>query len=659
MKKKFFHQRRMLNVSRYVLGRRALIERFAGLGRPKGAVNSSGAQAPATTVRGYNRIFDLSTYSSEEKASIERIIAFDRAVYCAEYRDVADGGVDPFEHYIRHGINEGRRPAHPTQSYPSGGQKTWLEDVIGFDPGFYAAAYPDVEGNPAEHLMAHGFRQNRMPFNSHDNFQAEQLLHQVLKNFDLNDEDPLEACAILQAEDWRPVAASLQLGANIKEIRAKPYRNNYWLGMAMSFLARGEMGLSACCYNFFFNQYIPNAWLGNATEWLIGTAQITKVTDAMAESDGVLATPDVAQSVIVSDPIFLNRRRQRAPSSVAIALPKPVYGVLGDVEVIGGTSLIFKGGHTVYYDYAESGPRARELQCPNLIHQIDDRCSFRIPLQTRSVDQAYWMLHDHGHNYHHWLLEILPRYLIARENGLSASTPLLVDSNLAVQMREILEALFEEPAPLIEVARGASISVGRLHCMTDICVNTVHTEDEPLPNDILISPTVIEKLRGLAAPYLTDLGGKLDLVQIARRNVGHRRLVNRTQLEATLTDAGLWSFDPGAADWAQQVQVFSNARLIVAEAGASLANIAFCRPGATIIVLVQGHPCSNYYYLCQLADLVGARLFFFECLRLEGSHMIGVQDDMIVPLGRLSEWVDRFIADPTFCPNHEDEPAPY
>ncbi len=621
---------------------------------PQVEVEAAVEAPPRERVMGLRRVFDVDSYGAEERARIEDFIGFDRGFYTSEYGDVAQAGMDVFEHYLRHGIDEGRRPADHTKPFPPGGQDIWLKEIIGFDEDYYARNYPDVVHNRAEHWASWGLREGRSAFDSYDNLQSEQILQRVLEKLDLSDQQPLEACAQLDADQWRAVVQELQAGAARMHGRPKPYRNNYWLALAMGLLARGDMGAAACCYNFFFNQYVPNTWLGNGSEWLIGTARITRLADAMAEHGEVLARPVVAPEATVNDPIFLNRPQTKPPTAEAIPLPKPVYGVLSDVEILGGTSLIFQGGHKVYYDYAETGPRAREMQCPNLMHIIDDRCSFRLPAKVRAVEEGYWMLHDHGHNYHHWLLEILPRYMVARENGLSPSVPLLVDSHLAPQMREILALLFDGPAPLIEVDRGMSLNVHRLYCMTDVCINTVHTEREPLKSDILLSPTVVEKLRALAAPYFTDLGGKMEHVHIARRNVAHRRLINRGMLDSTLKDMGLWSFDPGSTSWAQQVRVFSNARLIVSEAGASLANMIFCRPGATVIVLVQGHHCSNFYYLCELADMVGVRLFFFECLRLEGSHSIGVQEDMIVPLGQLSEWVGRFMADPDYRPDPKD-----
>lgn len=79
-----------------------------------------------------------------------RIIAgsglFDRAAYLARYPDVAASGMDPVEHYVRHGADEGRDPA------------------AGFDTAFYKRENPDVAAsgmNPFRHYVEFGRAEGR------------------------------------------------------------------------------------------------------------------------------------------------------------------------------------------------------------------------------------------------------------------------------------------------------------------------------------------------------------------------------------------------------------------------------------------------------------------------------------------------------------------
>jgi GT2 family glycosyltransferase len=73
---------------------------------------------------------------------------FDSDWYLAQYPDVADAGMNPLEHYVIHGVWEGRDPS------PF------------FDSDWYLAQYPDVADagmNPLEHYVIHGVWEGRDP----------------------------------------------------------------------------------------------------------------------------------------------------------------------------------------------------------------------------------------------------------------------------------------------------------------------------------------------------------------------------------------------------------------------------------------------------------------------------------------------------------------
>jgi glycosyltransferase involved in cell wall biosynthesis len=72
--------------------------------------------------------------------------AFDEEWYLSEYPDVADSGMDPYEHYLSHGKKEGHTPA--------------------FDSDWYLSEYPDVKEcgmSAREHYAKHGKAEGRHP----------------------------------------------------------------------------------------------------------------------------------------------------------------------------------------------------------------------------------------------------------------------------------------------------------------------------------------------------------------------------------------------------------------------------------------------------------------------------------------------------------------
>jgi autotransporter-associated beta strand protein len=81
---------------------------------------------------------------------------FDAREYLADYPDVAAAHVDPLEHFLHYGAQEGREPTAPTG----------LIAANGFDYIYYLKNNPDVLAahiDPLEHFNTHGWHEGRNP----------------------------------------------------------------------------------------------------------------------------------------------------------------------------------------------------------------------------------------------------------------------------------------------------------------------------------------------------------------------------------------------------------------------------------------------------------------------------------------------------------------
>ncbi|WP_036283270.1 DUF563 domain-containing protein [Methylocystis sp. ATCC 49242] len=582
---------------------------------------------------------DLANVSAEELAFFKTMLAFDELYYCDAYIDVANAGIDPFDHFIRNGIYEGRVPC----ALDCDRNRDGVLSVIGFDEADYAAIYPDLNSvtNKVEHFVRCGISEMRVPYNLMKNMDDEDFARSQATFLGIEWKDGLERQAtFLIPHDSENIERYWQTSTFLG-LKRRSFRNNFWIILAVMALASNWLLVAKTAYNFFFNYYFPLPQLGNANGMVIETGRIKKVVDYALRNE-ICQTPlPAAERVLAPTPIFPNRSPDPRPDEWC-DLPTVHYVQLNDVAVMGETSLIRVGVHDYLYDYLDvPGERTAEIKSPVILHEANGNCAIRSFPTIARVDEAFSLLHDHGHNYFHWLLEVLPRLLLAREQGLVGDLPLLVHDRIAPQMREILELAVGRQPALIRVGSGCNVEVSKLHYVTDICHNEVHTRHHPERHDILISPTAVQLLRRLAEPLLRRNIKQFERVYIARQNVDFRRLINREALEFQLKKQGFISFDPGAASFAQQVQAFSNARYIVSEAGAALANLVFCQPGATVCVLVNGSEYSNYYYLMQFGHLLDLKMRLIECLRLEGTHELAVQDDMIAHLGEVQQCMER------------------
>lgn len=107
---------------------------------------------------------------------------FDPVYYLDTYPDVAAAGIDPYWHYLHHGVAEGRaanaffdtqhylsqtvdRPRDPTCHYLKKGVAAGLDPHPHFDTRWYLSTYPDVAlagMNPLAHYLQFGKSEARL-----------------------------------------------------------------------------------------------------------------------------------------------------------------------------------------------------------------------------------------------------------------------------------------------------------------------------------------------------------------------------------------------------------------------------------------------------------------------------------------------------------------
>ena len=104
-------------------------------------------------------------------AKVSLLLGFDRESYRRQNPDVAEAGVDPLEHFLRHGRAEGRGLSRITMRPRAGPMGALLRYakarvVLGFDREFYLMRYPDVAeagADPLDHYLRHGRKEGRAP----------------------------------------------------------------------------------------------------------------------------------------------------------------------------------------------------------------------------------------------------------------------------------------------------------------------------------------------------------------------------------------------------------------------------------------------------------------------------------------------------------------
>lgn len=224
--------------------------------------------------------------------------------------------------------------------------------------------------------------------------------------------------------------------------------------------------------------------------------------------------------------------------------------------------------------------------------------------ESRCIDQGCLIGGRYAKNYFHWLIEYMPRVLIAREHSLH---PPYITNDVPPQARELLECFGQS----VFIEDGEILRVDRLTVpmSPSFAPDNANHARFSVYDDRYLMPLRKElyKIYALPEHHKAD-----DIVFIERRgshgrNIHGRNIINEDEVRSFVLGKGGRVIVPNALSMREQMEVFSRAKIVVGAGGAGFANLLFCKPGTAAIVLHRDR-LVNPSYFRPLADAVGANL---------------------------------------------------
>jgi capsular polysaccharide biosynthesis protein len=196
-----------------------------------------------------------------------------------------------------------------------------------------------------------------------------------------------------------------------------------------------------------------------------------------------------------------------------------------------------------------------------------------------------------ANNYGHWLVEMLPLAYIAAQR---CPRPL----------RFMVQAAAE---PLASVMRHGLERIGIWESLRieagpqPILVERLLVIEGLTRHGAYISPLITECFDRIASQVPA---GAAEHIFVSRGSAPTRALADEAGIISRAASRGFSAFAPGAANFQLQVAAFKGARQIVGTMGATLTNVVFARPGATVHALAPAAmPDTFFYFLCALRGL--------------------------------------------------------
>lgn len=259
-------------------------------------------------------------------------------------------------------------------------------------------------------------------------------------------------------------------------------------------------------------------------------------------------------------------------------------GVIENGRVWGDHGTVITPENTLLWDVSVEW-------CEPEQHSIFTQSS--LPPVTKTSDSIGVIAHVGGVGFYHWMFTVLPRLHLIQKAGISVDK-FLVNPITSPYQRETLQMLGIPEHKILEATPSLHLQSNRLVVPT-------------LPGNV--TNWSCKFLKNSFVPKEKSSNNKLTKLYISRSKAAWRKVVNENELVEKLKKLGFHYVELETLTVKEQIQLFSNAKLIVSPHGAGLSNLAFCRPGVKVIelfapryvvptyTLVSHHNRLDYHYL--------------------------------------------------------------
>ncbi len=223
-------------------------------------------------------------------------------------------------------------------------------------------------------------------------------------------------------------------------------------------------------------------------------------------------------------------------------------------------------------------------------------------------------------NYAHFLTEVLPRIFIFSKEHPNTKISLIIDYGLHPNLMEALGIVVGENVDLIGLEVGETLLVKSLQVVSTCGYipfeRRAKTKNLTDHSDGIFSPNVLCAMRDFIKSNVLNTTGVVKHKKIfIKRNSHYRNTNNAKEIEDMLIAEGFFVIEPEKLSFSEQVNLFSNAEVLVGVTGAAFANLIFCKPETKIIILISDYKNMIYGYWQNMASAVGNKVTYVigEC----------------------------------------------
>ena len=238
-----------------------------------------------------------------------------------------------------------------------------------------------------------------------------------------------------------------------------------------------------------------------------------------------------------------------------------------------------------------------------------------------SFADGLWMTDQWSRNYFHWLTDALPRLLLAQKHGIE-SPPVI--PHFFARIRHISDSLNQLGMRWLPLEPRTAYRFEKLSIFSPLAP----TGSPDAENISALRHAFGARTNDLPQPPSSAHGATR--IWVSRNKSRRRRVANETELLPLLRKYDFEVVWPEDLSFKQQIEVFSNARIVAGLHGAGLTNMAFMPEGANVVEVRRFGDAHNNSYFA-LANAAGHKYYY---LSAESGRPARFDDDcMVNPAG--------------------------
>lgn len=305
----------------------------------------------------------------------------------------------------------------------------------------------------------------------------------------------------------------------------------------------------------------------------------------------------------------------------------PTYHVVRDIKVLPESWFVFDD-HSVYFSETMSWPQIfreltilREPMSHSIIVHSASRSLVQAPRSTEIVPGRCILLGCNP-NFYYWLVNNVARLASIQADFDLKSARFLIDEAMPDTHLQTLWQLGFSDQNLIRVPSS------RVLMCEELIVPTM------LASLDVVHPAAIQWLRSVLGPKSIDPNFPKRIF-VSRSKPHRRKFANEEDVFRALSQIGFQKVTPDTLSFADQVNAFQNAEIVVSPFGTCLAGLIFAPPTCSTFEIIDAKSVPMHRYMENIAIHLGQR---FQCVfpcrvrRPEGTASLAVYDFDVDPL---------------------------